>query len=211
MSEPKYKRPITERVVPVTSKPSQPRKRARLGAESLSSSTKPYRGNKVSSVGKPRKIAPSRVQKTYRNRQKGERSSPRRRVNRDVDYDEIPLSTATQNVLTAKELISPPTKTSNVASEPKTSRMKDTNGRTNPPGSPTVGPRPAVEIPDDKKREEEGPRPVGVYPVQATPAETFGIEDDPIRSFSSSPSELMPLVADKVRIFFLRSGSHIRL
>ena len=205
MAESKFKRPATEADVPVTSsKHGQQRKRARLGPESLSSSNKPHANNKVTSVGRPRKIAPSRGQKTYRNRQKVEQSSPRRSVIRDVDFDEIPFSKATLNSPDAKERILPPTKTSNVVSASKATRIKGTDVRTNISGSPgpTVGPKPAVEVPYEKQEKKEGPRLTSVCPIQGPPAEiTFDNDDDPIRSFSSSPSELTSLVAEKVRAF----------
>lgn len=214
MAELKCKRPVTEGDVSVTSsKHGQQRKRARLGPEIHSSSDKPYRSNKVISGGKPRKAAPSRVQKTYRNRQKVERSSPRLCVDRDVDYDEIPLLKATLNSCSAKERILPPTKTSNVVSASRATRMKGTNGRTTLSDSPTVGSEPAVEIPDDKKQEKKDrSRPAGVCPIQGPPAEiAFNSDDDPIQSFSSSPSELISSAAEKVGSFnaiFLRQGSH---
>jgi hypothetical protein len=183
-----------------SSKHGQQRKRARLGPESHSSSDKPYRGNKVISGGKPRKVAPSRVQKTYRNRQKVERSSPKRCAKRDVDYDEIPLLKATLNSHTAKERMLPPTKFGNVVSASKATRIKGTNGRTNLSDSPTVGSEPAVEIPDDKKQEKrDRSRLAGVRPVQGPPAEiACDDDDDPIQSFSSSPSELISSAVEKV-------------
>jgi hypothetical protein len=209
-AELKCKRPVTEGDVSVTSsKHDQQRKRARLGPEIHPSSDKPYRSNKVISGGKPRRAAPSRVQKTYRNRQKVERSSPRLCVDRDVDYDEIPLL----NSRTAKERILPPTKTSNVISDSKATRMKGVNGRTTLSDSPTEGSKPAVEIPDDKKQEKKDrSRSAGVCPIQGPPAEiAFDNDDDPIQSFSSSPSELISSATEKVGPFnptSLRQGSH---
>jgi len=193
------KRPVTEGDMSVTSsKQGQSRKRARLEPESISSSrNKPYRGKKAMSGGKP-----SRVQKTYQNRQKIVRSAPGRCANRDVDYDEIPISTAALNSPTAETCILPPTKTSNVMSVSRALRVQGTDGRTSLPSSPTVGPALAVEIPDDKKQEKERPRQADACHIQGPLAGTTSDDDDdPIRSFSSSPSELMPLAVDTVRIF----------
>jgi hypothetical protein len=193
------KRPVTEGDIPAASSTyGQQRKRARVAPENLPSSNKP--SNKATSAGRPRKIAPSRVQKTYRTRQKVvERLH---RVNRDVDYDEIPLATAPTG--NAKQCILPPTKASNVVSALKASRMRGIIGRTNLPGPTTVGSSPAVEIPDDKKQEKkERPLSAGTCPVQSPPTETFDNDDDPIQSFSSSPSEVMPVEVDKVRAFNL--------
>lgn len=152
-------------------------------------------------MGKPRKVAPSRVRKTYRNRQKIERTSPGHCGIGDVDYDEIPLSTAGVNSPTAKGRIPSPPKTRNAISPSKALLMKDTNEWSNPPGSFTTGHAPAVEILDNKKEKKETPRQTDACRIQSPPA---GVtheddDDDPIRSFSSSPSELMPLAIDPVK------------
>lgn len=204
MAELKCKRPVTEGDVSVTSsKHGQQRKRARLGSEIHSSSDKPNRSNKVISGGKPRKAAPSRVQKTYRTRQKVERSSPRLCAGRDVDYDEIPLLKGNLNSRSAKERTLPPAKTSNIVTASKATRTKGANGRINLSDSPTMGFEPAAEIPDDKKQEKKDRfRPTGVCSIQSPPAEiAFDHDDDPIQSFSSSPSELISSAAEKVRSF----------
>ena len=198
------KRPVAEGDAPGTSsKQGQPRKRARLETEGISSSrNKPCRSKKAIPVRKPRKVAPSRVRKTYQNRQKIERSSPGHCVIADVDYDEIPLSTAALNSPTAKGRIPSPTKPRNVISTPKALLMKDTNGWSNLPGSFTVGPAPAIEIPDNKDQEKkETPRQIDACRIQGSPAGVTPDDDgdDPIRSFSSSPSELMPLAIDPVK------------
>lgn len=198
------KRPVAEGDAPGTSsKQGQPRKRARLEADGISSSRhRPCRSKKVIPVEKPSKVAPSRVRKTYRNRQKLERTSPGHCGIGDVDYDEIPLSTAGVNSPTAKGRIPSPTKTRNVLSTSKALLMKDTNGWSNSTGSFIAGPAPAVEISDNKGQEKkETPRQTDACRIQSPPAGVTSEDDndDPIRSFSSSPSELMPLAIDPVR------------
>ena len=199
------KRPVAEGdALGTSSKQDQPRKRARLETDGISSSrNKPCRSKKVIPVEKPRKVAPSRVRKTYRNRQKLERTSPGHCGIGDVDYDEIPLSTAGVNSPTAKGRIPSPTKTRNAIPTSKALLMKDTNRWSNLPGSFTAVPAPAVEVPDNKKQEKkETPRQTDACRIQSLPA---GVtpedddDDDPIRSFSSSPSELIPLAIDPVK------------
>ena len=201
------KRPVAEGDAQGTSsKQGQPRKRARLETECISSSrNKPCRSKKAIPVGNPRKVAPSRVRKTYRNRQKIERCSPGRCVDSvvgDVDYDEIPLSAAVLNSPTAKGRILSPTMTRNAISTSKALLLKDTNEWPNLPGAFIVGPAPPVEILDNKKQEEmETPRQTDACGIQGSLA---GLtpddgDDDPIRSFSSSPSELMPLAINPVK------------
>lgn len=200
------KRPVAEGDARGTSsKQGQPRKRARLETEGVSSSrNKPCRSKKAIPVGNPRKVAPSRVRKTYRKRQTIERCSPGRSVIGDVDYDEIPLSTAVLNSPTAKGRILSPTITRNAISTSKPLLLKDTNEWSNLPGAFTVGPAPPVEVPDNKKQEKmETPRQTDVCRIQGSPAGLTPDDDDPIRSFSSSPSELMPSAIDPVKYLIL--------
>ena len=166
----------TEGDVPATSsKHGLPRKRARVEPENISSPrNRPNRRSKKDApVSKPCKAAPLRVQKTYRKRRKIERSSPGHCVNRDVDYDEIPPSTVALNSSTAE-------------------------GRTLPPKKST---RPADRTNNDKEQEKGEPKQMDTCLVQVPPAEVVLDDDDPIRSFSSSPSELLPSVVDVVKMF----------
>lgn len=200
----KCKRPVAEGDTPGTSsKQGQPRKRARLETEGISSPrNKACRSKKAIPVGKPRKAAPSRVRKTYRNRQKIERSSPGHCVVGDVDYDEIPPPATAVNLSTAKGRIPSPTKTRNTVSTSETLLVKDTNGWSNPPvpASFTAGLAPAVEIPDNGTQEKkETPRHADACHIRGPPAGLTANDDDPIRSFSSSPSEPMPLAIDLVK------------
>lgn len=178
-----------------------PRKRARVEPENISSPrSKPYRSKKGISVIKPRKAVPSRVQKTYRNRQKMELSSPGHNVNRDVDYDEIPPSTTILNSPMTKKSTSPSKRTSDCMSTSRVLQTKRNNGRAILLGLPTVEPEPVDEILNNTKREKN------VEPNQTDsclilPTAVVADDDDPIRSFSSSPSELLCLTGDPVSIF----------
>jgi hypothetical protein len=185
--------------VPATSsKHGLPRKRARVEPENISSPrNRPLRSKKDTSVSKHRKAVPSRVRKTYRNRQKIERSSPGHRVNRDVNYDEIPPSTAALDSPTAKGRTLPPEKSSDNISTPRTLQVKGTKGRTILQGSRMVGPRPADETSNDKKQEKGEPDQTDACLIQVPATEVVLDDDDPIQSFSSSPSEL-PSFAVKV-------------
>jgi hypothetical protein len=192
--EPQSKDLVTEGDVPLTSKRGRPRKRARIEPENISPPhNRPHRSKKDTVVSKPRKTAPSRVRKTYRNRQKIGQSSLGPCVNPDVDYDEIPSSTAAVNSPTAKG------RTLNPKSRPL--QVKSTNGKTILQRSPVVGPQPADEIPDDKKQEMGKPNQSDACLVQVPPTEVAIDDDDPIQSFSSSPSELVSLAVDAVKVF----------
>jgi hypothetical protein len=151
-------------------------------------------------VSKTRKVAPSRVQKTYRNRQKIERSSLGRCVNPDVDYDEIPPSTAALNSPTAKGRSLAPKKSGNDIPTSRPLQVKGTNGKTILQRSPSVGPRPAEEKPDNKKKEMGKPNQLDACLVQVPPTKVVTDDDDPIQSFSSSPSELLSLAVDAVKV-----------
>jgi hypothetical protein len=189
--------PATEGGVPVTSKRGLPRKRARVEHENISPPrNRPRRSKKDTSVSKPRKAAPSRVRKTYRNRQKVGRSSLGRTVNRDVDYDEIPPSIAAPNSPTAKARALPPNKSSDDISSSRAWQVKGTEGRTILHGPPVVAPWPA----DEKKQEKGEPNQTGTCLVQVPPTEVVD-DDDPIQSFSSSPSELSSFAINAVRVF----------
>ena len=165
----------TEGDVPAaSSKHGLSRKRARIEPENISlPRNRPTRRSKKDvPVSKAPKAAPSQVRKTYRKRQKIERSSPGHCVNRDVDYDEIPPSAAGPNSSTAKRRTLPPKKST----------------------------RPADEANNDKKEKGEAKQ-MGVCLVQVPPTEVVLDDDDPIQSFSSSPSELLPPVVDAVKVF----------
>ena len=196
MVEPQSKGLATEADVPASSsKHGLPRKRARVEPENISPPrNRPHRSKRDASVSKHRKGVPSRVRKTYRKRQKIERSSPGHCVNRDVDYDEIPPSTVALNSPTAKGRTLPPKKSSDISTSTAL-QAKGTKGRTILQGSPMVGPRPADETPNDKKQEKGEPNQTDVL-IQVLPSEVVLDDDDPIQSFSSSPSEL-PSVAVK--------------
>lgn len=192
----------TEGDVPVTSsKHGLPHKRARVEPESISPPrNRPRRSKKDTSASKPRKAAPSRVRKTYRNRQKIVRSSPGRNINRDVDYDEIPPSIAALNSPTAKGRTLLPNKNSDDISTSGGLQVKSAKGRTILHDSPMVVPWPAVETPNDKKQEKGEPNQTDTCLIQVPPTEVPD-DDDPIQSFSSSPSEMLPLAVDAVKVF----------
>lgn len=192
----------TQRDVPLPSKRGRPRKRARIEPENISPPrNRPHRSKKDTFVSKPhtRKAAPSRVRKTYRDRQKIGRSSLGHCVNPDVDYDEIPPSTAALNSPTAKGRTLAPKKSSDDIPTSRPLHLKSTNGKTILQRSPSVGPRPADEIPDDKKLEMRKPNQPDAGLAQV-PTEVV-TDDDPIQSFSSSPSELLSLAVDAVKAF----------
>jgi hypothetical protein len=193
----------TEGDVTLTSKRGRgrPRKRARIEPENTSPPrNRPHRSNKETFVNKPRKAAPSRARKTYRNRQKIGRSSPSHRVNPDVDYDEIPPSTVALNSPTAKGRTLAPKKSSDDVPAPRPLQVKSTIGKTIIQRSPSVEPRPADEIPGDKKQEMGKPSQSDACLVQVPPTEVVTDDDDPIQSFSSSPSELLSLAVDAVKV-----------
>ena len=193
---------VTEGDVPLTSKRGRPRKRPRIEPENVSPPrNRPHRSKKNTVLSKPRKAAPSRAQKTYRNRQKIERSSLGHCVNPDVDYDEIPPSTAALNSPTAKGRTSAPKKSSNDTPTSQPLQAKSAKGETILRRSPSVGPRPAYEIPDDKKQEMGKPNKSDACFFQVPPTEVVTDDDDPIQSFSSSPCELLSLAVDAVRVF----------
>ena len=192
----KSKSLATEGDVPVTSsKDGLPRKRARVEPEDISSPrNRPHRSKKDTPVSKPRKATPpSRVQKTYRNRQKIERSSGHR-VNRDVDYDEIPPSTAAVHSPTM-----PPKKSSDDISMSRVLQVKGIKGKPVVHGSPMVGPWPMDETSNDKRQEKGKPNQTDTSLIQVPPTEVILDDDDPIRSFSSSPSEQLSSAVDAVK------------
>ncbi len=198
--------------VPIASKRGRPRKRARIEPENISPPrNRPHRSKKDTAVSKPSKAAPSRVRKTYRNRQKRGRSSPGHCVNPDVDYDEIPPSTAAPNSPIAKGRTSARKKSNDDISTSRVLQMKSTNGRTILQRPPSVGPRPADETPNDKKPEMGKPDRSDACFVRVPPTEVVLDDDDPIQSFSSSPSELLSLTVDAVggSIVSIRLGSHV--
>jgi hypothetical protein len=79
--------------------------------------------------------------------------------------------------------------------------MKDINERFSLSDAFTTGPAPPVEMPDDKKQEKmETSGQADACRIQGSPAGLIpDDDDDPIHSFSSSPSELMPLAIDLVK------------
>jgi hypothetical protein len=195
---------VTVGDVPLTSKRGRPRKRARIESENISPPrNRSHRSKKDTFVSQTRKAAPSRVRKTYRNRQKVERSSLGHCVNPDVDYDEIPPSTAALNSPTAKGRTLAPKKSSNdiPTSRPLQVKSTSTKGKTNLQTSPSVGPWPTDGIPGDKKQEMGKPDQSDACLVQVPPTEAVTDEDDPIQSFSSSPTELLSLAVDAVKAF----------
>ena len=194
---------VTGGNVPLSSKRGRgrPRKRARIEPENVSPPRNtPHRSKKDTFASKPLKAAPSRARKTYRNRQKIGQSSPSHRVNPDVDYDEIPRSTTAQNSPTTKGRNSAPKKGYDDIPASRQMQVKSTNGKTILQRSPSV-PRPADEIPDDKKQEMGKPNQSDACLVQISPTEVIIEDDDPIQSFSSSPSELLPPAVDAVKAF----------
>jgi hypothetical protein len=194
---------VTEGDVPLTSKRGRPRKRARIESENISPPrNRPHRSKKDTLVSKTRKAAPSRVRKTYRDRQKIERSSLGHCVNTDVDYDEIPPSTAALNPPIAKgRTLALKNSSGDIPTRPL--QVEGKNGKAILQRSPSVGPRSANEIPDDKKQAMGKPNQSDacLRVVQVTPTEVVTDDDDPIQSFSSSPTELLSLAVDAVRVF----------
>jgi hypothetical protein len=174
---------------------------------------RPHRSKKDNFVSKPRKAAPPRVRKTYRNRQKIEQSSLGHRVNIDVDYDEIPPSTAALNSPTAKGRTLALKKNDDDIPTSRPLQVKNTNGKTSLQRSPSVRPRPTDEIPDGKKQVTGKSNQSNTHVVQVPPTEVVIDDDDPIQPFSSSPSELLSLAVDAVKVFkvSIRLGSHIQL
>ena len=201
MVESQSKDLVTEGDVPPTSRRGRPRKRARIEPENTSPPrNRPHRSKKDTFVSKPRKAAASRVRKTYRNRQKIERSSLGHCVNPDVDYDEIPPSTAALNSPTAKGRTPAPKQSGDDIPTSRPLQVKSTNKKTILQRSPLVGSRPADEIPDDKKQEMGKPNQSDARVVPVPPTEVVTDDDDPIQSFSSSPSELLSLAVDAVKV-----------
>lgn len=193
---------VTEGDVPLTSKRGRPRKRPRIESEDISPPrSRPHRSKKDTFAGQTRKAAPSRVRKTYRTRQKIERSPLSHCVNPDVDYDEIPHSTGALNSPTVKGHPLAPTKSSNDVPASRPLQVKGINGKTILQRLPSVGPRPADGISDDNKQEVGKPDQSGACLVQVPSTEVATDDDDPIRSFSSSPSELLSLAVDAVKVF----------
>ncbi|KAH9001638.1 hypothetical protein EDB92DRAFT_85898 [Lactarius akahatsu] len=185
------KRPNTEKDIPSVSDNAKPRKRARVDRENVASTRKkPTRNKKGTSVSKPES---PRVQKTYRRRQKAERSSPGHPANRDVDYDEVPPSTVQLSSLIANERKSLATQTATAAPIPRAPR-KGKNGKITPPVAKT---KPTVEVPNDKGRaSNEKPNECNSRTqIQCPPAASVLEDEDPIQSFSSSPHSpsLMPV------------------
>jgi hypothetical protein len=192
----------TEGDIPVTAKRGRPRKRARIEPENISPPrSRPYRRKKDTPVSKPGKAPPSQVRKTYRNRQKLGRSSPGHCVNPDVDYDEIPRSTAALNSPAAKGRTMSPKKSSDDISTSRVLEVKAINGRTILQRSPSVGPRPTDKTPNDKKQGMGKPDQSDACVIRVPPTEVVLDDDDPIQSFSSSPSELLSLAVDAVKVF----------
>jgi hypothetical protein len=200
MVESQSKDLVTEGDVPLTSRRGRPRKRARIEPENISPPrNRPHRNKKDTFVSKPRKAAASRVRKTYRNRQKIERSSLGHCVNPDVDYDEIPPSTTALNSPTAKGHTPAPKKSSDNIPTSRPLQVKSTR-KTILQRSPLVGSQPADEIPDDKKQEMGKPNQSDARLAHVPPTEVVTDDDDPIQSFSSSPSELLSLAVDAVKV-----------
>jgi hypothetical protein len=203
MVESQSKDLVTEGDVPLTSKRGRPRKRARIEPKNISPPrNRPHRSKKDTFVSRPhtRKAAPSRVRKTYRNRQKIERSSLGHCVNPDVDYDEIPPSTAALNSPTAKGRTLAPKSSDDIPTS-RPLQVKSTNRKTILQRSPSVGSRPADEIPGDKKQDMGKPNQSDACLVHVPPTEVVTDDDDPIQSFSSSPSKLLSLAVDAVKVF----------
>ena len=185
--------------IPSVSDNARLRKRARVDRENVASTRKkPARNKKGTSVSKPES---SRVQKTYRRRQKAERSSPGCPANRDVDYDEVPSSTVQPSTLTANGRNSPATDTVTTVPVPRALRMKGKNGKVIPQ-EPQVRTEPKVEVPKDKERASNGkPKKCGSRTqIQCPPTASVFEDDDPIQSFSSSPHSPSLKQVDTVKV-----------
>ncbi|KAH9063712.1 hypothetical protein EDB83DRAFT_797774 [Lactarius deliciosus] len=134
-----------------------------------------------------------RVQKTYRRRQKAERSSPGHTANRDVDYDEVPPSTVQLSSLIANERKSLATQTA-IATPISRAPRKGKNRKITPSVAKT---KPTVEVPNDKGRASNGNLKEcdSRTQIQCPPAASVLEDEDPIQSFSSSPlsPSLMPV------------------
>jgi hypothetical protein len=197
---PLRKRPIPEGDMSATrSEDGLPHKRARVVPENISSPrVKPSRGKNGKPTSKPRKPAPPRVRKTYRNRPKTERSSPGHSANRHVDYDEIPPSTTILGSPTANECNLPAATTGDPI---LTSSLMQTESRhwTTPSSSPTGRPGPADERVEraNKAKLKQGDTRL----IQVPPPEVILEDDDPIQSFSSSPCEPLSLDDAAVKVF----------
>jgi hypothetical protein len=175
-----------------------PRKRARREPENVPAPHKrPQTRKKGPSTSQPR--VPSRVRKTYKNRRKKE-SSPGGCVNRDIDYDEIPPSTAVLNSPSAKGCL---TKTGDIPPASRTLRMKGGGRKTIQTSFPTdgLGPADEDEMPNSKRREKRKSNQADACPIQVPPVAAVLDDEDPIHSFSSPPSELLSLAVDVVKVF----------
>ncbi|KAI0290508.1 hypothetical protein BC826DRAFT_1187324 [Russula brevipes] len=176
-----------------------PRKRARREPENVPVPHKrPHTRKKGPSTSQPR--VPSRVRKTYKNRRKKE-SSPGHYVNRDIDYDEIPPSTAVLNSPSAKGCTFPLTKAGDIPPASRTLRMKGGGRKTIQTSFPTIGLGPVDEdeMPNSKRRKKQKSNQADPCPIQVPPAAAVLDDEDPIRSFSSPPSELLSLAVDAVK------------
>jgi hypothetical protein len=200
----KLKRPNPDGDIPsVVSDNAKPRKRARVGSETVAlARKKPTRNKKGTPVSKPEKPEASRVQKTYRRRQKTEWSSPAHSAIRDVDYDEVPPSTVQLTSLVTNGRDSPAIEPVAAVPIPRALRMKGKNGKITPTEPPQVGTKPTAEVPDDKKSANIG-KPKGCNPcaqIQCPPTASVLEDDDPIQSFSLSPHSpsLVPVDTAKV-------------
>jgi hypothetical protein len=81
--------------------------------------------------------------------------------------------------------------------------MKGGGRKTIQTSFPTVGLGPADEdeMPNSKRREKRKYNQADACPIQVPPAAVILDDEDPIRSFSSPPSELLSLAADAVKVF----------
>ena len=181
------KRHITEGNMTVTpSEHGLPCKRARVGPENISSPLiKPSRNKKGMPISKPRKTAPPRVRKRYRNRPKTEQSPPGHSANLDVDYDEIPPLTTPLDSSTVKEGSLPTSTTGDAISTSSVLHTRSRHGRTILSGSPTA--------PDNKRANKAKPKQAVADIIRAPPPDVALEDDDPIQSFSSSPREALSL------------------
>ncbi len=195
----KLKRPNTEKDIVSTSDQVKPRKRARVDRENVTSTRKkPARNKKGISATKPES---SRVRKTYRRRQKTERSSPGHSANRDIDYDEVPPATVQLNA-SANERDSPTTKIVDTVPISRALRMKGKNEKVTSPELPVPRTKPTVEVPNNEESASNGklepcdPR----AQIQCPPTTSALEDDDTIQSFSPSPRSppLMPVDMTKV-------------
>ena len=195
-------RPLRKRPMTVTQpRDAIPHKRARVGPENISSPrAKSSRRKKGVSVSKPRKSAPPRARKTYRNLPRTEPSSPGHPANRDIDYDEIPPSTTNLNPPTAHERNPPASTTGGPISTSGVLHSRSRHGRTTPAGPPTARPGLANEIAIDKQANGVKVKQADARLIQPPPPEVVLEDDDPIQSFSSSLCESLS-VDDSIKVF----------